>query len=112
MRFRSALLLPMWALASIAATLPVTRYPSPIELALSLDGTRLYVVCQGTDEVVAFNLLTGSIVQRIRVGRQPKGIALSAGSRRIYVANSWSDTISEIDAYSLKVVRTLPAGAE
>jgi YVTN family beta-propeller protein len=109
---RSAVLLPVWALASFAATVPVPRYPSPIELALSGDGTKLYVVCQGTEEVVTFNLLTGSIAQRTPVGHQPKSIALSADSKRIYVANSWSDTISEIDAYSLKVVRTLPAGAE
>ncbi|HXK06125.1 MAG TPA: beta-propeller fold lactonase family protein [Verrucomicrobiae bacterium] len=112
MRLRSASLVPIWALASIAATVPATRYPSPIELAVSKDGTRLYVVCQGTDEVVVFQVPAGSIVQRIRVGRQPKSIAFSADAKRIYVANSWSDSISEIDAASLKVVRTLPAGAE
>jgi len=112
MRLRSALLIPLGALASMAATVPPPRYPSPIELAVSRDGTQLYVVCQGTDEVVAFQLPAGSIVQRIRVGRQPKSIAFSADSKRIYVANSWSDTVSEIDAASLKVTRTLPAGAE
>jgi YVTN family beta-propeller protein len=46
------------------------------------------------------------------VGRAPKGLALSADGRRLWVANSWSDTVSEIDAASLAVVRTLPAGFE
>ena len=29
------------------------RYPSPAELALSSDGGRLFVVCEGTDEVLS-----------------------------------------------------------
>ena len=110
MRLCSAVLVGLSALSCVVAGVPVPRYPSPIELALSRDGARLYVVCQGTDEVVVFNLATRSIVRRIRVGRQPKSIALSADSRRIYIANSWSDTVSEIDAAALRVVRTLPAG--
>ena len=109
---RSSVLIPVLALTSVAATVPVPRYPSPIELALSGDGTKLWVVCQGTDEVVVFHLPTRSIVRRIRVGREPKSLALSTDSRRIYVANSWSDTVSEIDASSLEVVRTFRAGAE
>lgn len=112
MRLRTGVLVTALAFGAVAATLPVPRYPSPIELALSGDGTRLYVVCQGTDEVVVFNLPTGSILRRIRVGRQPKSIAFSSDFKRVYVANSWSDTVSEIDASSLQVARTLPAGME
>ena len=88
------------------------RYPSPIELALSRDGTRLYAVCEGTDEVVAIATRAGSVIKRLRVGRHPKGISLSKDGRRAYVANSWSDTISEIDTAVLEVVRELPAGFE
>ncbi|MEO8592599.1 MAG: hypothetical protein ABI759_04685 [Candidatus Solibacter sp.] len=112
MRWPGALSVPVLALAALAANAPTVRYPSPIELALSNDATRLYVVCQGTDEVVVYNLATRTVLRRIKVGRQPKSIALSADSRRIYVANSWSDTVSEIDAASLAITRTLPAGAE
>jgi YVTN family beta-propeller protein len=99
-------------LASLAATPPGPRYPSPIEVAVSPDGARLYVICQGTDELVVFDLRTRTILRRVTVGRQPKSIAFSADSHRIYVANSWSDTVSEIDGASLHVIRNLPAGAE
>ena len=44
------------------------------------------------------------------VGRVPKGLSLAPGGKRLYVANSWSDTVSEIDTATLTVVRTLPAG--
>jgi YVTN family beta-propeller protein len=42
----------------------------------------------------------------------PKGLALSPDGTRLYVANSWSDSVSEIDTASLVVVRSLPAGFE
>ena len=46
------------------------------------------------------------------VGRVPRGIALAPDGSRLYVTNSWSDTVTEIDAGSLKPLRTLPAGFE
>lgn len=88
------------------------RYPSPVDLALSPDGKRLYVVCEGTDELVVVDAQAKAVAGRVEVGRVPRGIALNAGGSRIYVTNSWSDTVSEIDAARLKVLRTLPAGFE
>lgn len=88
------------------------RYPSPIEMALSKDGARLFVVCQGTDEVAVVDTATGHVVKRIKVGHVPKSISLSPEGTRLYVANSWSDTISEIDTAALEVMRTLAAGSE
>src|ERR1039457_5932453 len=88
------------------------RFPSPIELAVSKDGARLYALCEGTDEVVAYDARSAKIVRRIKVGRVPKGLALSPDGTRLYVANSWSDSVSEIDTASLVVVRSLPAGFE
>jgi len=99
-------------LAAMASEPPAARYPSPIELVISRDGSRLFALCEGTDEVVAYDLASGKIVRRIPVGHVPKGLALSPDGSRLYVANSWSDTISELDTSSLQVVRTLPAGFE
>ena len=98
------------ALASAAAGASGPRYPSPIELAVSPDGARLFVVCEGTDEVVVYDNRSHAIVRRIPVGRVPKDLALSPDARRLYVANSWSDTVSEIDTQSLEVIRSLPGG--
>jgi len=87
-------------------------YPSPIEMVVSANGSRLYVVCEGTNEVVEIDPAAGSVLRRVRVGQHPKGISLSADGRSLYVANSWSDTVSAIDVASLKVARELPAGYE
>lgn len=37
--------------SSTLANTELERYLSPIEMALSLDGSKLYVICEGTNEV-------------------------------------------------------------
>jgi len=111
-RMASLLAACAMALAARATEPPATRYPSPIELAITPDGSRLYALCEGTDEVVAYDLRSGAVLRRIRVGRVPKGMALTPDTKRLYVVNSWSDNVSEVDTASLEVVRTLPAGFE
>jgi len=86
------------------------RYPSPVELALSPDGSRLFVLCEGTDELVAADAHSGKIVSRVPVGHVPKGLWF--GGKYIYVANSWSDTVTVIDTATLQVTRTLKTGFE
>ncbi|MGA2259445.1 MAG: beta-propeller fold lactonase family protein, partial [Thermoguttaceae bacterium] len=88
------------------------RYSSPSELALSADGRWLFVVCEGTDEVVVVDTVVNQIAGRIPVGRVPRGIALSSDGRRAWVANSWDDTVTEIDIAARTAGRTLPTGFE
>ena len=100
------------ALLFVAAAAGQTRYRSPDDLALSPDGKRLYVVCSGSDEVLAVDTAARAVAGRVAVGKVPRGIALAPDGHRFYVTNSWSDTVTEVDALSLQVLRTLPAGFE
>jgi len=86
------------------------HYLSPVDLKLSADGQRLYVVCEDSDLMLAVDTRTGQVTGRVRVGHKPKGIALSPNGKTVYVSNEWDDTITEIDAYSLQPRRTLEAG--
>ena len=88
------------------------RYPSPDDMVVSPDGHRLYVVCSGTDELVAVDTAAKSVAGRVAVGRMPRGVAMTPDGKRLYVTNSWSDTVTEIDAATMKALRTLPAGFE
>jgi YVTN family beta-propeller protein len=88
------------------------RYLSPLEMLLSPDGGRLYVVCQASDELRVVDLEPGKVVAVVPLGRAPRGIALSPDGTHIYVTNSTDDTVSVIDAAALKVTRTLPTGFE
>ena len=109
---RSCVLTGMLLFAAISYCATPVRYPSPDDMAPSADGNRLYVVCGGTDELVAVDRASKTIAGRVRVGRAPRGVAVSPDGSRIYVANSWSDSVSEIDAASFRLVRNLPAGFE
>jgi YVTN family beta-propeller protein len=88
------------------------RYLSPLEMVLSPDGGRLYVICQASDELRVVDLESGKVVTVVPLGRAPRGITLSPDGTQIYVTNSTDDTVSVIDAATLKVTRTLPTGFE
>jgi len=88
------------------------NYASPLELLLSPDGTRLYVLCQQSEEVRVLDASTYAPIKSIAVGRVPRGIALSAAGDRLFVTNSWDDTLSVIDTQSLTTVDTWPVAAE
>jgi YVTN family beta-propeller protein len=103
----------------LASTLEETTEPSadgapsyltPAELQLSVDGLRIFVVCEDDDSLLTLNAQTGRVVGRTRVGHKPKGIALSPDGKTLYVSNEWSDTVSEIDTGSLYTRRTFKTG--
>jgi YVTN family beta-propeller protein len=54
------------------------EYKSPIQLAISRDGKRLYVVCENTDEVLVVNPKSGKVEGSVGVGDHPFGLASSS----------------------------------
>ena len=86
------------------------QYLSPVGLKLSIDGQRLYVVCEDSDLLLAVDTHNEQVTERVRVGHRPKGIALSPNGKTLYVSNEWENTITEIDAHSFEIRRTLDAG--
>lgn len=101
-----------FALVFIGAIPQAVRYPSPIEVAVSPDGRRLFVLCEGTDEVAVIDTVTNACIRRIPVGHVPKGMSMSADGSQLFVTNSWADNVSIVDTKSLEAVRTVPAGFE
>jgi YVTN family beta-propeller protein len=87
-------------------------YASPLEVLLSPDGSRLYVLCQQSEEVRVLDAVSYAVIKNIAVGRVPRGISLSTDGARLFVTNSWDDTLSVIDTKTLAVVATWPVGAE
>src|ERR1700686_2112587 len=95
-----------------SGTISKERYLSPLEMASSLDGRLLYVVCQDSDEVRVVDVQSSKVIRSVAVGRMPRGIALSPDGSRLYITNAWSDTVSVVDTAALQVVQTLPTGPE
>jgi YVTN family beta-propeller protein len=86
------------------------NYLTPVEAKFSRDGSRLYVVCEDDDSLLAVNVHTRQVISRVKVGHRPKDVAVSPDGKSLYVSNEWSDTVSEIDAATFKVRRTLGTG--
>jgi YVTN family beta-propeller protein len=87
-------------------------YASPLELLLSPDGKRLYVLCQQSEEVRVLDANSFAVIGKIAVGQVPRGFSLSSSGDRLFVTNSWDDTLSVIDTGTFAVVATWPVGAE
>jgi YVTN family beta-propeller protein len=87
-------------------------YASPIEVLLSPDGARLYVLCQQRNEVRVLDAATNAVIKNIPVGAVPRGFSLSPDGARLFVTNTWDDTLSVIDTRTLTVAATWPVGAE
>jgi len=87
-------------------------YASPLEISISPDGKRLYVLCQQSNEVRVLDAASYKSIGTVAVGRVPRGMALSRTGDRLLVTNSWDDTLSVIDTRSLNVAATWNVGAE
>jgi YVTN family beta-propeller protein len=87
-------------------------YASPLEIQLSHDGSRLYVLCQQSEEVRVLDASTYAVIKNIAVGHVPRGLSLSPSGDRLFVTNTWDDTLTVIDTRTLAVTATWPVGAE
>jgi len=87
-------------------------YKTPVNLAISQDGGKLYVVCEHSDSVIVANPADGALLGEVRVGRRPHDAALSPDGRRLFVTNRLSGTVSVVDIEQLRVVGEIVVGNE
>jgi YVTN family beta-propeller protein len=90
----------------------------PTALAFEPDGETLYVAAFGSDRVGVLDA-AGHVLDRIELRpagatsrrmRGPRGLALQAATRRLYVLNRLSNTISVVDAASRTLLGETPVG--
>lgn len=83
-------------------------------LVISPSGDTLCVTSydaqSNTQHLVALDPLTGVARGRVRVGGDPRGALVSRDGARVYVANSFSNTVSVIDARTLTTLATVAVG--
>jgi len=103
---------PETAVAAQPDPTPEERYASPLELLLSPDGQKLYVLCQGTDEVRVLDSVSGRVLRTIPAGHVPRGFSFSPDGARLFVTNSWDDTVTVADTSTGAVLATWEAGYE
>ncbi len=94
----------------------------PTAIVFDPSGNFFYVAAFGTDRIAKMNS-DGNILARIEVGnatgstadprhkRGPRGLALNAGTSRLYALNRIANTISIIDTTALAVVGEIPVSS-
>ena len=96
--------------SGLVAKLVNARYLSPINLTVSEDGKRLYVVAQESNALLIVDVARNKVISKIGVGNQPHSVILSKDSRKAFVSNQWSDNVSVIDLSAGRVIDTLKTG--
>ena len=86
------------------------RYRSPLNLAVSADGRRLYATASHSDALLVVDLETRRVSQAIPVGAQPHSVVLTPDGHRAYVSNEGADSVSVVDLDAGHVVATIPVG--
>ena len=81
----------------IVSKLVNDKYLSPIDLTVSGDGKRLYVVAQESNALLIVDTERNKVINKIGVGNQPHSVILSKDGQKVYVSNQWSDNVSVID---------------
>lgn len=85
-------------------------YYSPFNIAISNDGSLLYVIAQDANELIVVDAEKNEVLHKINVGVHPHSVILNEEGSFAFVSNQWSDTISIIDLVTSKVVDTLKTG--
>jgi YVTN family beta-propeller protein len=82
----------------------------PVAISTTLDGSKVYVVNQGSGTVTVVNSDT-SIAKTISVGANPCCIVRNASGSHMYVVNSGSANVSVIDTTQDIVTAIIPVGS-
>ena len=97
------------------ATIPVGS--SPIQLFATPDGQFVYIANQGTDTapdstVSVIDTRRNAVVETLITGPGAHGVVVSGDGSRVFIANSFANTVSVIDVASQRVIGTVAVGAK
>jgi YVTN family beta-propeller protein len=86
------------------------RYLSPICVAMSPDGSRLYATEHTGNALAVVDCAKQAVVASVGLPEGPVGVAVSPDGRRVYVACSGSDVVAVVNAASRAVEKKIKVG--
>jgi YVTN family beta-propeller protein len=85
---------------------------APHGLAVSLDQRRLYVTCEGRQEVLALDVTSRRILHAIRINQAGSHmLVVSPDGTRAYVTNFWHGTVTILDLKARRIVAHVATGS-
>jgi YVTN family beta-propeller protein len=90
---------------AVVATIPVGQGANAV--AVSSDGSKVYVANQTDNTVSVINAATATVIGNIPVGNAPKSLAITPDGTKVFVANFGDGTVSVIATTTNTVVATM-----
>jgi YVTN family beta-propeller protein len=94
-----------------SAAIVLPRGSFPAGLAMSRDGSRLYIAENLADKLGVVDTQAKTLIAEIPVGRQPWNVALHPTLPQAYVTNRVDRTVSVVDTETMSVIATVPTGS-
>jgi len=76
----------------------------PFEVAVTPDGSKVYVANSGSNNVAVIETMTNAVIAKVPVGLGAAGVAVTPDGSKVYVANEGSNTVSIIDTTTNTVI--------
>jgi YVTN family beta-propeller protein len=86
-------------------------YLSPLDLAVSPDGQRLYVTAEEGGVLLVVDPTERRVREAIQIGTQPHKVILAGNGKTAYVSDRLSDNVAVVDLVTASKVRTLAVGS-
>lgn len=83
---------------------PITVQKEPMAVAMSADGTRLWVANATSNSVSVVDVAKRTVIATVPVGTRPRCVALTADGKKAYVTNSHANSVTVIDAVTHQVI--------
>jgi YVTN family beta-propeller protein len=95
---------------TVTATIAVGS--SPIGVAVSPAGNKVYVANGGSNTMSVIAAATNKVTATIPVGSAPEGVAVSPDGTKVYVTNEVDNSVSVIDTATNTVTATIAVGSQ
>ncbi|MCG2586009.1 YncE family protein [Massilia sp. TS11] len=93
---------------TLAKRVPLPKTPS--HMAFTADSSTVFITQQGSDQVSAIDLASGTVKWTIPVGKLPAGIVMTPDDKYLLVGIMSSDYVEVIDWRAKKTVKKIKAG--
>ena len=82
----------------------------PEQLAVSLDGRKLYIASEDTGTAIVMDAQSGRVITSLPVGDEPEGVTISPDGSVVYMTSEEAHQVSVIDTRSDTVVKRFNVG--
>lgn len=89
---------------------PRPHHDAPAGLAVSPDGTRIFIALDDRDEVAEADTTSRQVLRRVTVPGRPFGLALDSAGKNLFVTCRDGDRLAVLDARTLQETGTIPVG--